>query len=160
MKSVIVLFLIVSFLSSCNTTKIVTSWRDPDVTVKNSQLNKFLVAALLKNQAIRRRLEDLVTSYFPGKAIQFYKELGETELKENNDFYNQKLKGEGFDSVVILPLLRVDKSQRYIPGEYPLYYRTWRGFYTTAWPEFYSLGYYTVDKNILCGSQCLFFYRR
>ncbi len=133
-------------LASCNSTKIVSSWRDPEVVVSSAQMNKFIVAALLKNQAVRRRTEDLMASYYPGKAVQSYKELGETELKENNDFYNQKLKGEGFDGIVVMRLLAVDKDKRYVPGNYPLYYRSWGFYYGTAWSGFYTPGYYTTDK--------------
>lgn len=133
-------------LASCNPTKIVTSWREPDASVSASQLNKFVVAALLKNQAVRRKTEDLMASYFPRKAVQSYKELGETELKENNEFYNQKLKGEGFDGVVVMRLLQVDKNKRYVPGNYPDYYHTWGLYYTAAWTGFYTPGYYATDK--------------
>jgi hypothetical protein len=85
------------------------------------------VAALLKNQGVRRRAEDLVAAYYPGRAVQSYMELGETELKGNDKYYNQKLKDEGFDGVIIFRLIRVDKSQRYDPVEYPMYYSSWHG---------------------------------
>lgn len=146
MKQAIFILLIASCFSSCSSTKIVTSWRDPEVTVNTAQLNKFVVAALLKNQAVRRRTEELMASYYPNKAVESYKEFGETELKETDDFYNQKLKSEGFDGIVIMRLVEVNKENRYVPGNYPVYYRTWRGFYATAWPGYYSPGYYTTDK--------------
>jgi hypothetical protein len=133
-------------LASCNSIKVVTSWREPDASVSASQLNKFVVAALLKNQAVRRKTEDLMAADFPGKAVQSYKELGETELKENNEFYNQKLKGEGFDGMVVMRLLQVDKNKRYVPGNYPDYYHTWGLYYTAAWTGFFTPGYYATDK--------------
>lgn len=137
---------IFSCMVSCNPAKIVTSWRDPDVTINSAQLNKFVVAALLKNQTVRRRTEDRMASYFPGKAVQSYKELGETELKENNAFYNEKLRGEGFDGIVIIRLLQVDKDKRYVPGNFPEYYRSWGFYYGNAWTGFYAPGHYTTDK--------------
>lgn len=139
--------LLFAALVSCNSTKIVTSWRDPEVVVNSAQLNKFVVAALLKNQAVRRRTEDLMASYYAGKAVQSYKELGEAELKENNEFYNQKLKREGFDGMVVMRLLQVDKDRRYVPGNYPAYYRSWGFYYGNAWSGFYMPGYYTTDKT-------------
>jgi hypothetical protein len=147
MKQFIFAILALLCLASCGSTKIVTSWRDPEVTVNTAQLNKFVVAALLKNQGVRRRAEDLMASYYPGKAVPSYKELGEAELKDSDDVYNQKLKNEGFDGIVIMRLLQVDRDRRYVPGDYPVYYRSWRGFYATAWPGFYTPGYYTTDKT-------------
>jgi hypothetical protein len=88
----------------------------------------------------------MMASYFPGKAIQSYKELGESELKENNDVYDRKLKGEGFDGIVIIRLLQVDRDKRYVAGDYPQYYRTWGFYFGTAWSGFYNPGYYTTDK--------------
>ncbi len=53
------IILSVLFFSACSSnTHIVNSWRDPDVTVHADSLNKFVVAALLKNPAIRRQVED------------------------------------------------------------------------------------------------------
>jgi hypothetical protein len=137
-------FIFVSMVS-CNPAKIVTSWRDPEATINSSQLNKFVVAALLKNQAVRRRTEDIMASYFPGKAVQSYKELGEAELKDNKDVYDKKLKAEGFDGIVIIRLLQVDRDKRYVPGDFPGYYRSWGFYYGNAWSGF-TPGHYTTDK--------------
>ena len=147
-KNTIVPALIFICLASCGpSTKIVDSWRDPAVVVNTSQLNKFVVAALLKNEGVRKRTEDLMASYYPGKAVQSYKELGSSELKENEEFYNKKLKQEGFDGIVVMRIVKVDKDQRYVPGSYPVYYRTWRGYYATVWPQYYDPGYFTTDKT-------------
>jgi hypothetical protein len=139
--------LVILLAASCSSTKIVSSWRDPDVTVNTAEINKFMVAALLKNQSVRRKVEDDMASYYPGKAVQSYKEFGEGEMKDSDDVYNQKLKSEGFDGVVIMRLLQVNKQTHYVPGSYPAYYMTWRGYYRIAWPAFYSPGYYTTDKT-------------
>jgi hypothetical protein len=144
------IFVVFTFilLASCGpSTKIINSWRDPGVVVKTSELHKFVVAALLRNEGVRKRTEDLMASYYPGRAVQSYKELGSAELKENEEFYNKKLKQEGFDGIVVMRLVKVDKNLRYVPGSYPVYYRTWRGYYATAWPEYYDAGYYTLDKT-------------
>jgi hypothetical protein len=144
-KQIIFISLIFASLVSCNPTRIVTSWRDPEATINSSQLNKFVVAALLKNQTVRRRTEDIMASYFPGKAVQSYKELGEAALPENNDVYDKKLKAEGFDGIVIIRLLQVDRDKRYVPGDFPGYYRSWGFYYGAAWSGF-TPGHYTTDK--------------
>jgi hypothetical protein len=138
--------LIFTSIASCNTTRIVTSWMDPDATTHTVRLHRFVVAALLKNQTVRKRTEDIMVSYFPGNAVQSYKELGETELKQNNAIYDQKLKAEGFDGIIILRLLQLDKDKHYVPGNYPEYYRSWGFYYGAAWTDFYTPGHYTIDK--------------
>ena len=60
-------------LMACNTPKIINSWRDPTVTIDTASLNKFMVAALLKNQTVRRQVEDQMSAMVPGKAVQSYK---------------------------------------------------------------------------------------
>ena len=147
MKKKIFIGLLAISLAACSPgTKIVNSWRDPDVTVNTAEIHKFVVAALLKNQTVRRQVEDDMAAMFPGKAVQSYKELGEGELKENEEFYNGKLKSEGYDGVVVMRLLNVDKDTRYVPGNYPVYYGRWRGYWGYSWSGFYDPGYYTTDK--------------
>ena len=90
--------LLASILLACGpTTKIVDSWRDPGVVVNTNELHKFVIAALLKNETIRRKVEDKVAAAYPGKAVQSYVVFGLTELKESEDFYSGKLKNEGYD---------------------------------------------------------------
>ena len=145
-KEIVFAAFVFANLISCNPTKIVTSWRDPEAVIGSSQLNKFVVAALLKNQTVRRRTEDKMASYFPGKSVQSYKELGEAELKENNNVYDKKLKAEGFDGIVIIRLLQVDKDKHYVPGDFPEYYRSWGFYYGNAWSGF-TPAHYTTDKT-------------
>ena len=148
MKKYVLISLIVLALAACGpSTKIVNSWRDPQVTVDTSEIHKFVVAALIRNETVRRNTEDQMAAMYPGKAVQSYVIFGLTELKENDEFYAQKLKGEGYDGMVIMRLVKVDKDQRYVPGSYPAYYGTWRGYYGYAWPNYYDPGYYTTDKT-------------
>lgn len=135
-------------LAACTPgTQIVNSWRDPDVVVNTAEIHKFVVAALLKNPAVRRQVEDDMVAMFPGQAVQSYKELGVDELKENEEFYNAKLKKEGYDGIVVMSLVNVNKDTRYVPGTYPVYYRSWRGYWGYSWNGFYDPGYYTTYKT-------------
>jgi hypothetical protein len=104
------------------------------------------VAALMKNKTTRDGIEDQLVSYYPGKAVQAYKELGETQLKENNEFYNQKLKMEGFDGIVILRLLHIAKKKHYVEGNLPDYYRSWGSLYVDVWNQANTPGYFTTDS--------------
>ena len=137
------------FLSSCGpSTHIVQSWRDPDVVVHTTKIHKFVIAALLKNETVRRTVEDRIAGMYPGKAVQSYAEFGMTDITESDDFYEKKLSGEGFDGFVLLRMVKVDNSTRYVPGNYaPAYYGGWRGYWRYSWPGYYDPGYYTTDKT-------------
>jgi hypothetical protein len=128
-------------------TRIVSSWRDPNVSLDTNNIHKFVVAALLKNQSVRRQVEDNMVAMFPAKAVQSYKEFGDDSLRENDEVYNQKLKSEGYDGIVVMRLVSVDRQQYYVPGNYPAYYGSWRGFWRYSWTGFYDPGYYATDKN-------------
>lgn len=138
--------LLVNVLVSCNSTKITYSWRDPGTSKNTTHLNKFIVAVLIKNQGTRDKIEDQFVSYYQGKAIQAYKELGEAQLKESTEFYSQKLRTEGFDGIVILRLLHVDKKKRYIEADFPEYYRSWGALYVNVWNQANTPGYFTTDS--------------
>lgn len=147
-KKLLLVALTTSLFTACGpSTHIVNSWRDPEVVVNTAELHKFVVAALLKNETVRRRVEDRLAAAYPGKAVPSYTEFGLNELKENDEAYNQKLKSEGFDGFVMMRLVKVDKDTRYVPGNYPPYYVTWRGYWRYAWPNYYDPGYYTTDKT-------------
>jgi hypothetical protein len=147
MKAVIFLSLSLAVLTSCLSTKIVDTWRDPAVTINTASLNKFVVAALLKNQTVRRQVEDQMASLVPGKAIQSYIEFGIAELKENDDVYNQQLKSKGFDGIVVMRVTSVDSTTRYVQDNYPTYYGSWRRYWRASWSGFYEPGYYATDKT-------------
>lgn len=128
-------------------TRIEKSWRDPSVTVDTSTIHKFLVAALLRDESTRHIAEDKMAALYPGKAVPSYNVLGTGELKQGEEFYKAKLKDEGYDGVVVIRLVNVEKDQWYVPGNYPTYYRGWYGYYRYASPYFYDPGYYTTDKT-------------
>jgi hypothetical protein len=139
-------FLLLAVLSACNPgTHIVHSWRDPSVTVDTAKIGKFIVAALIGNQTVRRQVEDEMASRFPGKAVQSYREFGDGELKESEDFYSTRLKEKGYDGIVLMRLVKENEIVRYVPGAYPLYYRTWGRYWGYSWAAFYDPGYYTTD---------------
>ncbi len=141
------LLLLAVLAACCPATKIENSWREPDTVINTAALNKFVVMALLKNESVRRRAEDQLAAAYPGKAIQSYQVFGTTELKDNEANYRQKLQAGGYDGIVIMRLVKVEKDQRYVRGNYPAYYGSWWGYYRYAWPVYYDPGYYTTDKT-------------
>lgn len=147
MKNLIFILSVFLIFVSCDTsTRIIHSWRDPDVSIDTMRSRKFVFAALIKNDNIRRRTEDLMTIYFP-KAVPSYKEIKKDTLTESLSFYTEQLKDHGFDAIVILRLVQVDKMHPYVHGIYPAYYNNWKDFYNYAWHSYYNPGNYIVQKT-------------
>lgn len=117
----IMCILLVAIVSSCSSTHIEQSWRDPAVTVDVSQLNKVLVVALLKDEANRRATEDELCSMLNGKGVPSYNYLTKNITKEQEETIREKVKDQGFDGVIIMRLAAVDKDVQYVPGTYPMY---------------------------------------
>lgn len=158
MKKIIYLAIGVILFTSCgSTTHIEKSWRDPEVTVDMSKLNKVLVVALLKNETNRRATEDQLVSMLKGKGIASYNYLTKEIREESENDIKQKLKDQGFDGAIIMRLADVDKDVRYVPGtsnNFPPYYgRFWQYYWNTR-RNFYQPGYYestktfTVETNV------------
>ena len=77
--------------ASCTSTKITSSWREPDKAVVVDTLNKVLVAASFKDETSRDKAEEEVTGYLDGKGIVSYDYL-ESFDKKNKDAIRKKIK--------------------------------------------------------------------
>ena len=75
---------IVILFISCTSTKIVSSWREPDKQVVVDNLNKVLVVALFKDETSRFKAEDQMVGYLNGKGIASYSYL-KASFNENNE---------------------------------------------------------------------------
>ena len=138
-------------LTSCGTSaRIEKSWRDPEVTVDFSKLNKVLVVALLKNDTYRHTVEDQLVSMLNGKGVASYNYLTKDIKEDQESKIQERVKNEGFDDVIIMKLADVNKEVNYVPGTYstypPYYGRFWR-YYWSSWNSFYQPGYYETTKT-------------
>lgn len=133
----------------------VTSWRDPAVTVQEGSLNKVLFIALLKDEATRRAAEDQLVGLAKSTGVASYNYFGNNIEAINAPGMNDQMIRDGFDGVVIMRLVDLTKEQTYVPGTtYPSYYGSPYGYYGYAAPMYYDPGYvrtdvtYTVETNI------------
>jgi hypothetical protein len=151
MKNIVGLLISIYLLTACGTpAKIEKSWRDPEVSIDVSKLNKVLVVALLNSEASRRSTEDRLAAMLNGKAIPSYHYLTRDITKENEASIQEKIKGEGFDGVVIMRLADVEKDREFVRDgsyPYPFYYRRFWGYYWNAWSAYYNPGYYRTTKK-------------
>ena len=142
-----------SFLVSCSSTEIVSSWKDPATTISANQVDKILFIALVKDESYRRVVEDKLVALSNGKGIASYTFITGSNL--NKAAITQRLKADGTDLIVIMRLLDVKEESRYVPGSgtngyggMPGYGGYWGG-YGYAAPMYYTPGYYTTDKKYL-----------
>lgn len=135
---------------SCTSTKIVSSWCEPNKEIKIDNLNKVLVVALFKSETNSHKAEDQMVSYLNGKGVQSYKYFKSNFNKNNEEAIRSQIKNDGFDGAVTMRLIDVDKEKIYTPAEinfYPLYYRNFSGYYFNRWNYSNFPGYYATTKN-------------
>ena len=152
MKNLILVTCIFGMLaiSSCSSTKITSTWREPNKEISLNKLNKVLVVALFQNETSRRKAEDQMVSYFYGKGVASYNYLDKDVSTKNENAIREKIKNDGFDGAVTMRLLDVDKEDVYSRGNismYPSYYRNFSGYYFRNWGYFSDPGYYSTTKT-------------
>jgi hypothetical protein len=143
----IVLLLLLTL--SCTSTRIVSSWCEPNKKVTIDQLHKVLVVALFKDKTSNRKAEDQMVSYLNGKGIVSYDYLNDRFDKKNVEVIREKIKKDGFDGAVTMRLIDVEKEKIYNPGEinqYPTEYQSFSGYYYNRWNYNTTPGYYTTTK--------------
>lgn len=139
-------------LTSCNSTRITNTWREPSKEISLPKLNKVLVVALFKDETTRRKAEDEMVGYLNGKGIASYNYLDNTISAKNEDAIRDKIKADDFDGAVTMRLVDVDRDKVYSPGNYslyPSYYRNFSGYYFRNWGYFSNPGYYYITKTYI-----------
>ena len=154
--AVSIAFLLSSMVACVAPTKIVSSWQDPSITIKNPGAHKIVVAALIYDQGVRRQVEDYMATLYPGVASQSYTILGGDSLLSNETHASQMLKERGYDGIVILKQVTENTTQRFVPGQFPSYYSTWGGYWRNGWggphwgATFYNPGtpgHFRIDRT-------------
>jgi hypothetical protein len=162
------LFLVaaMTLLASCATTEVTAVWKDESY---QGVPRRVLVYAILKQPVSRRIVEDEFVSHFrslgidavPGYTVFPSKEL----VKE--DVLAEKLKTQGFDSLLLMQPTGWRKEQVQVPGMItyqpicPPMNR--RAPYCRTWPVYYNMGYtavytpgYTVEERYVMAETNLY----
>jgi hypothetical protein len=133
-KMLFVLFAASSIFFSCTApSQIVNSWKDPGTSIQNPAIHKIVVAAIIYDPTVRRQIEDYMVSLYPGMATQSYVVFGGDPLKGDEEKYNQSLKDQGYDGIIIIRQTNENVNQHYVPGQMPTYYHTWGGYWHNGW---------------------------
>ena len=152
MKNLLFVILVITIFTSCNSTKITNSWREPNKQLYTGEWNKILVVALLKNETNRRKVEDELLNYLNGKGIVSYKYLNNDFNKIDEDKFRNKIKADGFDGAITMRLIDVDKEKVFIPEQhnlYPNYYQNFCCHYQQGLISYSTPGYYSMNKTFI-----------
>ncbi len=152
MNNYILSFCIISLVgvSSCTSTQITSTWKEPNKEVAIDKLNKVLVVALFKDETSRRRAEDEMAGYLNGKGVVSYNYFDKNLSSTNEEVIRDKIKADGFDGAVTMRLIDIDREQVYTPASvssYPSYNRRFSGYYFRNWNTYNTPGYYTNTKS-------------
>lgn len=147
----------VLLMLSCNSTKITSSWREPDKTLTISQLNKVLVVALFNNETNRHKAEDQMAGYLKGKGVVSYNYFSDKFNRTNEAAIRESIAADGFDGAITMRLIDVEKEKIYLPSNqplYPAYSRNFPAYYYRNYGYYQQQNYYrttriyTIETNV------------
>jgi hypothetical protein len=140
-------------LAGCATTstQLTNSWKDP--AASGVKFKKVLTVCACKDDGMRRTVEDRLAAAIQGSEPS-YSVLSDDQLGDR-ERTKQALKDGGFDGVVMLRLVSVDKSQTYVPGSayvvptgYHSMYGGWGYGGYAAYGAVYDPGYVREDQLV------------
>ena len=146
-----------TMMVACSSTKITSSWREPDKTLTINQLNKVLVVALFNNETNRHKAEDQMAGYLNGKGVVSYNYFSDKFSRTNEQAIRESISADGFDGAVTMRLIDVEKEKIYMPSNqplYPAYSRNFPAYYYRNYGYYQQQDYYrttriyTVETNV------------
>ena len=129
-------------------TEVIDSWKDPNIGPQ--KYKKVLAVFISQDPSLRRAGEDQLAKRLPN-LVPSYSSLpeGATRDKDQARAWIQK---NGFDGVVIMRPVKVDKETTYVPGStyvVPAGYGSMYGYWGTGWGYAYDPGYVRQDQVVM-----------
>ena len=154
MQSVLVLSLICFLFSGCSTTKLVTSWSDPNFN--ELPIQKVLIVGVIKNDLNRRAYESHFAEQLEKEGIAGI--AAHLVISDSSGAYAEgKIRSAvqkvGADAAIIARLAGVDKKERYVPPTYEYepvfgYGSGFYGYYGMSHRYVSMPGYTTIDTIV------------
>jgi hypothetical protein len=159
------LLLAALLLGSCNSTKIIGSWKNADIGEK--QYGKIMIYALTSDPVAKGNVEERMAEVLTARKINamggggiFNPEVDVTDERKHE--IAQNLKSNGFDGVLTFALISAEEKTSYVPGSSYTYAPYSYGYYGSYWgyhgyyaPQVYTPGYYT-SSDIYTVEACLY----
>ena len=139
---------------NCKSTKLLTSWKNPDYT--GQRFHKILVVGMSNNPATRADFEDALSHKIgrdgmeavPGNSILLRPDTSKVDL----DYLKAQIREHQIDAVVVSRLVKVDKNVTYIPGQSYVvpygYYHSFYGYYGAVYQQVYTPDYLREDTTV------------
>ena len=150
---VLVLTLTAAILADGKSTKLVTSWKNPEYS--GPAFHRILVLGMSARPGVRADFEDALSKLVtrdgveavPGNTILLRPEGSKLDI----NYLKSQVKEFRIDAVIVSRLVKVDKSITYVPGQpympYP-YYGSFYGYYGAVYPVVYSPDYLREDTTV------------
>ncbi|WP_126249241.1 hypothetical protein [Chitinophaga rhizosphaerae] len=148
---------LVLFLGACSSTKVTSSWKEPETSLQKDQ--KIMVLGLVNDREgrLRGQMEKemvLALKKQGYQAVSAYDEFGPKAFRglKEEQALNKLRKGD-IDKVLTIVMLDKSKEKSYVPGNNfygpfgsPFYGRWW-GYYNWMYGRVYDPGYYTTNTR-------------
>lgn len=148
---------LVLFFAACSSTKVTSSWKEPETSLQPDQ--KILVMALVsdKEGGLRASMEKEMVTALKQKgyqAVSAYQEYGPGAFKGlNEQKAMNKIRQKDIDQVMTIVMLDKSKEKNYVPGNnrfyrpFPPYYGRFWWYYNSMYDRVYQPGYYTTNTK-------------
>jgi len=146
---------VVALLTSCDSTRIVSSYEAPN---QEKVYSNIYVVGISGESMPENMMEDVMVRQLEQKGFVAAADEDTFDPKmditdENKSKVEGKLDSRGYDALLTFSLVDVDEELDYVQGAYsPGYYPTAYGYYNNYWgyythyaPAAYSRGYYTSE---------------
>lgn len=110
------LFIAFQLITSCSSTQLVSSWRDPETTVDKTKLSKVLVMCLVKDETTRRVAEDEIVKRNPTVFVTSYDKYPAQMLESNPDKMKVEIPSQGYDGIIIMRLVGKEQPPLMCPA--------------------------------------------
>jgi hypothetical protein len=150
---IFIISLISLLLAGCSSTKLVTSWSDPNFT--GQPIQKVLIVGVNKDEVNRRSYETHFAERLEKEGI-----IGvpaHQVISDSNKYTEEKIrlavKEVGADAAIISQLVSVEEKERYVPPTYEYepafgYGHGFYGYYGMSHRYVSTPGYYTTDTIV------------
>lgn len=148
---------LVLFLGACSSTKVTSSWKEPETSLEKGQ--KIMVLGLVNDREgrLRGQMEKemvLALKQRGYQAVSAFDEFGPKAFKglKEEQALNKLRKGD-IDKVLTIVMLDKSKEKNYVPGNNMMYrpfmpyYGGWWGYYNMMYGRIYDPGYYTTNTR-------------
>lgn len=141
--------LTIALAFGCSSTRIVDSWRAPNLTASDLEFEHVVAIAITENRSRGRMAEDALARAATRTRVSPAYTLLNDEDRRNVDRMRLLLTAAGVDGAIVVRLLGAEDKQTYVPGRaYNYGPGGFYGYYGRVGPVIYEPGYVRTDTTV------------